>query len=666
MPSLPGSPHARRLRGRRKLRPHLEVLEAHLLPATMGVAGAMIPAIIMQPLLQVGVGVGSDPDQIADEGTPWGLAPHQVRTAYAFPDAAAGTGTGQTIAIVDAYDDPDLLDSSDADFSSSDLARFDREYGLPDPPGFVKIDEQGGSTNLPGTDPAGAGTPGNWEEEEALDVEWTHAMAPGASIILVECNSSSSADLYQGAMTAASLPGVSVVSMSWGAGEYNGETAFDGDFTTPAGHQGVTFVASAGDDGAPGTYPAYSQNVVAVGGTSLTLLDGDAYGGETAWSDGGGGTSAMELEPAFQGASQGSGMRTIPDVAFDADPNTGVSVYDSYNDTSGQDPWEKIGGTSLGTPCWSAMIAIADQRRVAAGGTTLDGPSQTLPALYTLAAGDFHDITVGGNGVFSAGPGYDETTGLGSPVAVAVVSDLSAYDIAPQLAVTSGPPSIITAGQPFGLTVEVEDPEGGLDAGYIGTVTIRLGSDPGGSLGGTLTATASNGYAVFSDLMLARAGAGYTISATSEGPFVASTAPFAVRSAAPAQLAIATSSPTGNSIGLTVSVEDPFGNVVTTFTGGVTVVGGGNPGHGRTATRHNALATTASQGLATFARIKLGPKGRGYALQVAADGLNATTVIAPDARSSVAKSRKDPARVVRTSTEATLHHTVRPDQRHRS
>jgi hypothetical protein len=97
MPSLPGSPHARRLRGRRKLRPHLEVLEAHLLPATMGVAGAMIPAIIMQPLLQVGVGVGSDPDQIADEGTPWGLAPHQVRTAYAFPDAAAGTGTGWTV-----------------------------------------------------------------------------------------------------------------------------------------------------------------------------------------------------------------------------------------------------------------------------------------------------------------------------------------------------------------------------------------------------------------------------------------------------------------------------------------------------------------------------------------------------------------------------------------
>ncbi len=392
--------------------------------------------------------------------------------------------------------------------------------------------------------------------------------------------------------------------------------------------------------------------MVAVGGTSLTILDDDSYGGETAWSDGGGGTSAIELEPAFQDASEGSGMRTIPDVAFDADPDTGVSVYDSYNDTSGQDPWEEIGGTSLGAPCWSAMIAIADQRRVAAGGTTLDGPSQTLPALYTLNSGDFHDITVGGNGVFSAGPGYDEVTGLGSPVADAVVSDLSSYDIAPQLAVTAGPPSIVTAGQPFSLTVEVEEPDGGLDAGYIGTITIRLGSDPGGgTLGGTLIATASDGYAVFSDLTLTHTGAGYTILAISEGRFVASTAPFAVTSAAPAQLVVATSPPSGNTIGLTVSVEDRFGNVVTTFTGGVTLEGGGNAGHGRTATRHNTFATTASQGLATFARVKLGPKGRGYALQVAADGLNATTVIAPDAKSTVAKSRRDPTRFVRAATE---------------
>jgi hypothetical protein len=656
------------------LRPHLEALEAHLVPATAGVAAAGIPAVIMQPILQAeatAVGGSLERAQVWSENTPWGMSPQQIRTAYAFPDVASGAGqadgTGQTIAIVDAYDDPNLLDSSDADFSSSDLAQFDQQNGLPDPPSFTKVNEQGSSTSLPGIDPSGPGTPGNWEEEEALDVEWAHAMAPGASIILVECNTSSSEDLYQGAMTAASLPGVSVVSMSWGCGEYNGETAYDGDFTTPAGHQGVTFVAAAGDDGSPGLYPAYSPNVVAVGGTSLTILGDDAYGSETAWSNGGGGTSIIEPEPAFQETVEGSGMRTIPDVSFDADPTSGVSVYDSYNNTSGQGPWEKIGGTSLGAPCWAAMIAITNQERVAEGGTTLDGPTQTLPALYSLAAGDFHDITAGSNGGFSAGPGYDEVTGQGSPVADVLASDLASYDIAPQLAVTAGPPTLVTAGEPFGLTVQVENPDGSLDVGYVGSVTIRLASNPGGdTLGGTLTAAARDGFAVFSDLTLTHTAVGYTIWATTEGPAAAATIPFAVTAAAPAQLVIATSPPAGNTTGLTVSVEDSFGNMVTTFTGSVTVQGSGNAGHGRTAARHNTLSTTASQGVATFTRLKLGPKGRSYALQVAADGLAATTVISLDAKAAVAKSRKAQIRVVRVvpRPRPTLHHAARLNQQH--
>ena len=134
-----------------------------------------------------------------------------------------------------------------------------------------------------------------------------------------------------------------------------------------------------------------------------------------------------------------------------------------------------------------------------------------MPALYALAASDFHDITIGSNGAFSAGPGYDEVTGLGSPVADVLVSDLASYDIAPQLAVTAGPPALVTAGEPFGLTVAVENPDGSLDAGYIGSVTIRLASNPGGdTLGGTLTATAHDGLAVFSDLTLTHAAAGYT------------------------------------------------------------------------------------------------------------------------------------------------------------
>ena len=104
-------------------------------------------------------------------------------------------------------------------------------------------------------------------------------------------------------------------------------------------------------------------------------------------------------------------------MAMDADPQTGASVYDSYNDTNGAGAWMKTGGTSLASALWAALIAIADQGRIAAGGTTLDGAGQVLPALYALPGSDFHDITTGGNGVFNAGPGYDQSTGLGSPSA---------------------------------------------------------------------------------------------------------------------------------------------------------------------------------------------------------------------------------------------------------
>ena len=115
---------------------------------------------------------------------------------------------------------------------------FDQSFGLPNPPSFLKLNEYGGSSGLPGTDPAGPGNAqGNSEVEEALDVEWVHAIAPEANIVLVECQSGSGIDMFQGVLMAAELAGVSVVSMSWGSNEFNGETSFDEDFTTPSGHQ---------------------------------------------------------------------------------------------------------------------------------------------------------------------------------------------------------------------------------------------------------------------------------------------------------------------------------------------------------------------------------------------------------------------------------------------
>ncbi len=353
--------------------------------------------------------------------TPIGYTPAQIRAAYGINNVVfgsiAGDGSGQTIAIVDAYDDPAFLNRTDPNFASSDLAQFDQAFGLPDPPSFTKYNETGQTTNLPGTDPAGAGNvSGNWEMEIALDIEWAHAIAPAASIDLVEAsNDTNNDDIFAAVATAARLPGVSVVSMSWGTPEYDGQQAVDSTFTTPSGHQGVTFIAATGDSGSPGYYPAYSPNVLAAGGTTLALGANNKVVSENAWSGSGGGTSQSEPEPAYQQGFQDTGFRTIPDVAWNADPNTGVAMYDSYDNTDGMGDWYEIGGTSAAAPSWAGLIAIADQGRMIEGVKTLDGATQTLPAIYDAPSADFRDVVQGSNGGFSAGPGYDEVTGRGTP-----------------------------------------------------------------------------------------------------------------------------------------------------------------------------------------------------------------------------------------------------------
>jgi hypothetical protein len=348
---------------------------------------------------------------------PTGYTPAQVRHAYGFDQinfgGVAGDGTGQTIAIVDAYDDPTI---------ASDLVQFDQAFGLPEP-AFQKVNQTGGST-LPAASPT-------WSIEITLDVEWAHAIAPGARILLVEANGNSNEDLFAAVRYAAQQPGVSVVSMSWGTPEFPTEAASDGVFTTPAGHQGVTFLAAPGDNGGPASYPSASPNVIAVGGTTLTLGAGGTWAGESGWAGGAGGPSAYEPQPLHQLGlvPQTAASRTSPDVAYDADPATGFPIYDSYTYPASA-PWAQFGGTSAGTPQWAALVAIANQGRALAGLGSLDGPGQTLPALYQLPAGDFHDITTGtstGTPQYSAGPGYDLVTGRGSPIANLVVGGLVSY-----------------------------------------------------------------------------------------------------------------------------------------------------------------------------------------------------------------------------------------------
>ena len=398
-------------RAARSIRLQLEPLEDRLSPSvTPNPAGEGVyrpPVIVHRPTF----GPLGSPLPPATAYTP-----QQIRHAYGVDQVAfsgiVGDGTGQTIAIVDAFDDPSFVNSTDPNFVNSDLHQFDLQFGLPDPPSFVKLDQNGGS-NYPGVDPTGG-----FETEIALDVEWAHVIAPMAKIVLVEANDASGANLFQGAVAlAASLPQVSVISMSFGTDEFSDQTQLDSLFTTPAGHQGITFLASTGDSGAPGGYPAYSPNVVAVGGTSLTADASGNYQGETGWKGSGGGISKFEPQPSYQNGvvTQSKTQRTIPDVSMVADPNTGVAVLDSYNNPpSTGGPWIQVGGTSLSCPLWAGLIAVANQGRIQFGKASLDGPTQTLPALYSLPSSDFHDITSGNNG-FAAGPGYDLVTGLGSP-----------------------------------------------------------------------------------------------------------------------------------------------------------------------------------------------------------------------------------------------------------
>jgi hypothetical protein len=323
-----------------------------------------------------------------------GLTPSQVRHAYGFDaitfNGTPGDGRGQTIAIVTADDDPTI---------ASDLATFDQQFGLPAPAAFTKHAMPGATA----VDPT-------WSLETALDVEWAHATAPGAKILLVEAASGGLGDLTAAADYARQQPGVSVVSMSWGTAEFSVESYLDATFTTPANHVGVAFVAASGDGGSAGElWPAFSPNVLAVGGTQLSVDASGDYLGESVWSGSAGGTSRYESAPAAQAAVTGSARRTGPDVAYNA---TGFAVYTSVT-VNGLTGWMTTGGTSAGTPQWAALLAIADQGRAAAGKSNL---TDAVSAIYGLPANDFHAVT-----------------GRGSPYADRVVSGLVG-------AVTTSPP----------------------------------------------------------------------------------------------------------------------------------------------------------------------------------------------------------------------------------
>lgn len=313
--------------------------------------------------------------------TPSGYGPATIAKAYGFSTAG---GTGETIAIVDAFGDTTI---------TSNLSTFDSEYGLPCSSCFSKVSQTGGSTS-------GLRSTSGWDLEQSLDVEWAHALAPKAHILLVEAKTNSDANLFAAVTYAAK--NAAYVSMSWGGSETSSESRDDSYFTK----SGVSFFAASGDTHSEVIYPSSSPDVISVGGTTLDVTSTGTWSSESAWSTAGGGCSRYETANPAQASystydqrnATCAGKRAAPDISLDANPNTGVAVYDTVRVT-GLSGWIQVGGTSAST----VMIAShAAETATQVNAANVYGGSLKI-----------YNVTSGSNG-HPCMTGYNLCTGLGS------------------------------------------------------------------------------------------------------------------------------------------------------------------------------------------------------------------------------------------------------------
>jgi subtilase family serine protease len=333
---------------------------------------------------------------------PRGETPASIASVYGLTGQLAGA---DVIVIVDAFHYPTAL---------SDFNQFAQQFGLP---------------QEPSTDPTSANnqvfqvvyangkprTNCGWAQESALDIEWAHAMAPNAKIVLVEAKTNSFANLFHAVDVASSIANAREVSMSWGGGEFSTEAGNDSHFT----HAGIVYFAASGDTGGATIYPGVSPNVVSAGGTRINRDGSGHFVSETGWSGSGGGPSKYEPRPAYQDVIQTivSNARGVPDYSFDADPNSGVSVYDSTS-CQGISGWLVFGGTSVSSPSLAGIVNSA-------GSNT--SSTAELSLLYgsvgnngsTIDSAYFRDILSGTAGSFSAKTGWDFVTGIGSTISLA-------------------------------------------------------------------------------------------------------------------------------------------------------------------------------------------------------------------------------------------------------
>ena len=332
--------------------------------------------------------IGS-PSPTPPPGNPPGFGPADLQSAYALPSSTAGAG--QTVAIVDAYDDVT---------AEHDLGVYRAQYGLSPCTTangcFKKVNQTGGST------PPSANA--SWGQEIALDLDMVSAVCPNCHILLVEANSATFVDLGTAVNEAAAL-GANAISNSYGGGESSAETtSYDAYYN----HPGHAITVSSGDSGYGVQYPAASRYVTAVGGTSLVRASNARGWTETVWSGAGSGCSAYEPKPSWQ-TDTGCARRTVADVSAVANPSTGVAVYDStpYQGRSG---WMVFGGTSVAAPVIGAVYALAGN-----GSTINDGsyPYGHLSSLFDVTSGS--NGSCGSSYLCTGKTGYDGPTGNGTP-----------------------------------------------------------------------------------------------------------------------------------------------------------------------------------------------------------------------------------------------------------
>jgi subtilase family serine protease len=416
-----------------------------------------------------------------------GYGPSTFQAAYGLTAASAADGSGTTVAVVDAYNDPT---------AASDLATYRSAAGLPALTAgqFTVYNQNGATSPLPATAP----TDDDWTLEESLDVDMVSAICPLCKIDLVEATNDSGTGLYVAEESAATTLGAHYISNSWGGSESSTDLTYDTEYF---GVSGVVYTASAGDSAYSGgvIYPSTSPHVVGVGGTSLSTASNSRGYTESVWetssSEGtGSGCSSNEPQPSWQAAvsviKAACSFKTDNDVAADADPNTGAAVYDTTNGNGG---WNEVGGTSESSPMIAAVFALA--------GNNGNGGENAADSIYTHT-GNLYDVTSGSNGSCSpsilctAATGWDGPTGWGTPDGLTAFQSTSTTGNT--VTVTNPGSQTGTVGTAASLQIQATDSASGQTLTYSATglpAGLSINSSTG-LITGTPTTAGSNSVAV--------------------------------------------------------------------------------------------------------------------------------------------------------------------------